>query len=151
MSIETELDSQLKDAMRAKDKPLIACIRQVRSKMQEKTNALDFTGEVNDALYVQVIGSYVKSINKAIVEMAAAGERTEELRDQYQAEVDFLQKYLPTLLGEAQTKSLVDATIASIGITDPKQSGRVMGVIMGKHKGEVDPALVKRLVAAAFA
>ena len=37
-------------------------------------------------------------------------------------------------------------TIVRMGVSDPKQSGRVMGDIMKAHKGKFDPSAVKRIV-----
>ena len=146
MSISLRLSEDLKNAMRSKDQDRTACIRQVRSKIQEAVNAPNFDGEVDDAFHVQVIGAYVKSLSKAIKELEAAGERSQALRDRYAAEIDYLQVYLPKLLGEEETAALVRQAIADLGVTDPKQAGRVMGVIMKAHRDDVDAALVRRLV-----
>ncbi len=144
MSIEAQLDGALKDAMRAKDADRVACIRQVRSKVQEAMNAPDFKGPSDDAFYQRIIASYVKSLEKSMVELAQGGERSKPLRDKYEAEVTYLKAYLPKQLSEAETKALVDKTIASLG-AGPGQAGKVMGAIMKDHKGQVDSALVKRL------
>ena len=146
MSIEAKLDAELKDAMRARDSDRLGCIRSVRAKVQEVVNTKDFKGAVDDALYVKVINSYVKSLQKAIDEMRGAGP----VVDKYRAEIVYLQPYLPQLLDEAATAELVKKTIAALGVTDPKQSGKVMGAIMKEHKDEVDAAVVKRLVGEAL-
>ena len=65
MSIEADLDSSLKQAMRDRDQSLLGCIRQVRAKIQEEVNAKGFSGRVDDALYQRVIGAYVKGTEAA--------------------------------------------------------------------------------------
>lgn len=145
MSIEQQLGEALKDAMRAKDKSLIACIRQVRSKVQEAVNAKGFSGEVDDALYQNTIGAYIKSLKKGIEELEAAGSRSEELRTSYAAEIAYLEQFLPQLKSEEETRELVRAAIAQGGVTDVKQVGKVMGLVMKEHKGEVDAGLVRAL------
>lgn len=151
MSIEAKLDEELKKAMRAKDAALVACIRQLRSKMQETVNAPGFSGAVDDALYQKVIASYVKSLEKGISELEAAGERGQALRDKYRAEIRYLQPYLPSLKSEDETRAIVAATVARLSASGSKQVGAVVGAIMKEHKGSVDPALVRRLVEAALA
>ena len=143
MSIGLQLGEDLKNAMRAKDKALMACIRQVRAKVQEAVNAEGFAGEINDALYVANITSYVKSLRKGIQELAAAGERSQSLRDSYAAEIAYLDKFLPALLDEAKTEALVRDTIAELGITAKSDVGRLMGAIMKKHRDKVDPQRVR--------
>jgi uncharacterized protein YqeY len=145
MTIEAELTDALKDAMRAKDKALIACIRQVKSKIQEAVNAKGFKGEVDDALYQNTIGTYIKSLKKGIEELEAAGPRSDELRASYAAEIAYLDKFLPQLKSEAETRELVKAAIAQGAVTDIKQIGKVMGLVMKDHKGQVDAGLVRTL------
>lgn len=146
MSLEDQLTTDLKEAMRRKDADVVACIRQIRSKVQEAKTAKGFSGEIDDELYRSVIRAYVKSLRKAIEEFAAAGERAQELRTRYEAELSYLDKYMPRQLGEHETRDLVRKTIEELGVTDPKQSGRVMGAIMKAHKGQVDASLARRLV-----
>ena len=146
MSIETQLDEALKAAMRSKDADRVACIRQVRAKVGEAKVAKGFDGKVDDALHQRIIGSYVKSLQKAGEELGAAGDRGEELRRKYAAEVAYLEQFLPKLLGEAETRELVVRAIAESGVDDLKQSGKVMGAIMKTHRQQVDAGLVRRLV-----
>ena len=145
MSIIATLDEHLKTAMRARQADRVACIRQIRSKVQEAQNVSSFAGEVNDALYQQVIGSYIKSLDKAIGEMAQGGERSLPIVASYRAEIAYLQQFLPKLLDEASTRPLVAQAIAALSAKDAKEVGRVMGSVLKSHKGEVDPQLVKRL------
>jgi uncharacterized protein YqeY len=149
MSIEKKLDDDLKSAMRARNQELTACIRQLRSKVQEAQNAPGFAGPSDDAFYQKVITSYAKSLEKGISELEQAGERGKPLRDKYRAEIDYLGQYLPKLLGEDQTRALVTEAVAKLG--GARNVGAVVGAIMKEHKGDVDPALVRKLVEAALA
>lgn len=145
MSIQQKLDDALKTAMRAKETDTVACIRQLKSKVQEATNQPGFKGPVDDALYQQVIGSYAKSLEKGIAEFASAGERGAALVARYKSEIAYLAQYLPKLLGEAETKELVKKALKDLNITDPKQSGKVLGALMKTHRGLIDPGLAKQL------
>jgi uncharacterized protein YqeY len=145
-AIATRLDEDLKAAMRAKDQPKVAAIRQLRSKVQEAMNAPDFKGPADDALYQKIITSYSRMLEKGIADLESAGERGNALRDSYRAEIVYFQQFLPKLLGPAETKAIVQKTIETLGVKEPKDIGRVVGTIMKEHKGEVDPGLVKSLV-----
>lgn len=146
MSIERSLEEDLKGAMRAKDATTVACIRAVKTKVKETTTAKGFSGEVDEALYRRVITAYVKQLRNALPELEAAGERGREIRESYLKEISYLERYLPTLLGEAETRALVEKVIADLGVSDPKRAGQVMGAVMKQHRESVDPALVKRFV-----
>jgi uncharacterized protein YqeY len=150
MNIEAQLSQALKDAMRARDQHLVACIRQVKAKMQERVNAKGFKGEVDDALYQQVIGSYIKSLKKGIEELEAAGERGAQLRAKYESEIVYLEGFLPAMKSEEETRDLVDKAIASLGISEAKEIGKLIGVIMKEHHGAVDATVVRRLAESAL-
>jgi uncharacterized protein YqeY len=143
MSLLDQLNEEMKTAMRAKNPQVVSCIRQVKAKVTDATKAKGFKGEVDDALVTDVISSYCKQLEKGITELGEAGS---ELAAQYQAEIDYLRKYLPELLGEDETRVIVKAAMTAHGVTDPKQSGRLMGVIMKDHKGKIDPGLTRRIV-----
>lgn len=146
MTIEDELTTQLKAAMKSKDTETLQAIRQLKSKVQEAVNDPKFTGEVDDDLYRRVIQSYVGSLRKGIVELEAGGERSIELRQRYQREIDLFATWLPQLAGEDETRQLVETALDELGVRDPKQSGRVMGHLMKNHRGRLDAGLTRRLV-----
>lgn len=151
MSIQQQLDDALKAAMRAKQADTVACIRQLKSKVQEATNHPDFVGPVDDALYQQVISSYAKSLEKGITEFASAGERGAALVARYKNEIAYLAQYLPQKLGRDDTQKLVEKALKDLNITDPKQSGKVLGALAKTHHGLVDLALAKQIAEALLA
>jgi uncharacterized protein YqeY len=62
-------------------------------------------------------------------------------------EVEYLSKWLPEKLGEEETRSLVSAAIADLGVDgDEKAAGRVIGELMKTHGKDLDGGLVNRLV-----
>ena len=146
MSIDEQLTAEMKDGMRNKDKDPVACIRQVKAKLQEAVNAPNFNEPVDDALLQKVIGTYCKSMQKGIDELASAGDRSRELRDKYQTEITYLSQFLPKKLSLEETRALVQQIVAKTGAKDPKDSGRVMGVLMKEHRDSVDAGMAKTIV-----
>lgn len=144
--IAKRLDEDMKNAMRAKDQPKVACVRQLRSKAQEAQNAPDFKGPADDAFYQKIITSYVRMLDKGIADLGAAGERGAPLIASYKAEIDYLSQFLPRMLSADATATLVKDTVAALGAKEAKDVGRVIGAIMKDHKGQVDPALARKLV-----
>ena len=141
------LQDQLVAALKGHEAERASCIRQVKARLQEATNAPNFAGEVDDALVVRVIGSYVKSLEKSIVELRAAGDKGANLVAKYSRETAYLAQFLPKLLDAAATSALVKEALATLGVTDPKQGGRVMGTILKAHRGQVDTQLLKQALA----
>jgi hypothetical protein len=70
------------------------------------------------------------------------------MAEQLGFEVEYLGRWIPKMLDEGATLELVKGAIAELAATDPKEAGQVVGFLMKSHKGEVDGALVNRLVRA---
>lgn len=147
MTIQEELTTELRDAMKAKDGPRRDVIRQVQTEVATARSQPDFAGEVDDAFYQKIIASYVKKMDKSREEYAAMGERGEEMADKLAFEVEYLARWLPQKLDEDATRRLVSETIAELGVDgDEKAAGRVTGQLMKTHGSELDGGLVNRLV-----
>lgn len=145
MSIERELDQELKDALRARDKLRLDVIRQIRTEVTKAATEPGAAGEDSEARHTRIIAAYVKKMEKARAEYETYGERGADLRDKLAFEIDYLQRWLPETASEEDVARIVDETIAMIGADDPKQAGRVIGTIMKEHVG-LDGTVVNRLV-----
>ncbi|MGD2051361.1 MAG: GatB/YqeY domain-containing protein [Acidimicrobiia bacterium] len=145
MTVRDELTHELKDAMKAGDRPRVNAIRQVQTEVSVAKSAPGFTGEVDDDLYLSTIASYVKKMTKAKREFEGAGERGEAQAAKLAFEIDYLSRWLPATLGEDETRVLVRSAIDELGASDPKMVGRVIGHVM-KSGAAVDGGLVNRLV-----
>ena len=147
MTIQEQLTTELRDAMKAKDAPRRDVIRQVQTEAATARSQPDFTGEVDDAFYEKVIASYVKKMDKSREEYATLGERGEEMADKLAYEVEYLSRWLPSKLDEEATRRLVTEAIAELGVAgDEKAAGRVTGHLMKSHGPDLDGGLVNRLV-----
>ena len=143
MSIQEQLESQLKQAMRARDQGSLDVIRMVRSRVMEARTAKGFSGEVDDALHLDVIARYAKQLKKALPDYEAQGERGHETVEKYRAELEFLAQYLPKKLSAEETRLLVSRLIEELGLTSQSELGRMMGAVMKGHKDSVDAGLVR--------
>ena len=92
-----------------------------------------------------MIGAYRKQLQKALVEYEKAGDRGAQQAAQLRFEIAFCERYLPQTMDEAALRALVQERIATLGINDAKQVGRLMGDVMKSHKGQVEAADVKRV------
>ena len=146
MSIETQLQDLLKEAMRAKDGRTADCVRMIKTKHMERRTAAGFKGALDDALWLDVIAAYQKQLRKAREEYAGLGERGAEKLPQLDFEIELCARFLPKLASEDEVRAAVKEAIARLGVSDPKQAGKVLGDIMKTQKGKFDPAMVKRLI-----
>ena len=137
MSIQEEIDADLKEAMRSKDAERLSVLRMVKSALTnaaiEKRGA---TAGLNDFEAVGVIRKQVKQRLDSI-ESFEKGRRP-ELAAKEKDEVKILEEYLPAQMSAAQVTHAVQETIASMGATGKAQMGAVMKVVQAKTAGAVD-------------
>jgi uncharacterized protein YqeY len=146
MSIEAQITELLKEAMRSKDSRTADCIRMIKTKHMERRTAAGFKGPLDDSLWLDVITAYQKQLRKTREEYVAVGERGADALPQIDFEIAFCARFLPKAASDDEVRAAVRETLARLGASDPKQSGRVMGEIMKANKGKFDPSAVKRIV-----
>lgn len=137
MDLSQKLDSDLKDAMRAKDAVRLGVLRMLKSALKyatiEKTSA---EGELDEAEATQVVRKQVKQRQDSI-ESFAQGGRT-ELAEKEKAEIEILTAYLPAAMDPAELTRLVQETIAEVGATSKAQLGAVMKALGPQVAGRAD-------------
>jgi uncharacterized protein YqeY len=145
MGIEQRLNETLTEAMKGHDTRTASVVRMIKTKLMERRTAKGFSGAVDDALVQDVIGAYRKQLQKALAEFDKIGERGAAQAADLRFELEFCDRYLPQRLDEDAVRTLVRERLATLGITDPKQAGRLVGEIMKTHKGLVEASDVKRI------
>lgn len=91
-----------------------------------------------------VLRRAAKQRRESIDEYTRAGR--EELAEQERAELAIVETYLPATLSEEETEAIVDEAISQTGASTASDRGKVMGVIMGRHRSVVDGKLVNEIV-----
>jgi len=147
MPIHDELVEELKDAMRAKDKRRLDVIRQVETEASRARAEKGYEGDPHaDELYVSVISSYIKKMEKAHEEYVELGDRGAEQAEKLAFEIDYLSEWAPKTLSEDETREVVRVAIMELKADDPKQMGQVIGHIMKNGPGGLDGKLVSQFV-----
>jgi len=140
MAIVDDVTQQMKDAMRAKDKVRLGALRGMRSAFIEAMKA-DGSDSLADDKAITILRRLEKQRRESI-DAFVKGDRP-ELAEQERAELAVIDAFLPSLADEATTTEWVKAAIDKSGASGPGDMGRVMGAIMGAHKGDVDGKLAK--------
>ena len=145
MALPQDLDETLKTAIKDKDTRTANVVRMLKTRLTERTTAKGFGGQVDDALVVDVIGAYRKQLQKALAEYEKLGDRGAGQAAELRFEIEFCERFLPKGMDDAALRALVAERVKALGITDAKQSGRLVGDVMKTHKGQVEAADVKRV------
>jgi uncharacterized protein YqeY len=137
MTLEQRIDSDLKEAMRAKDAVKLSVLRMLKSALKysaiEKAGA---EGKLDKTEAMQVIRKQVKQRQDSIESFEKGGRA--ELAEKEKTELALLGAYLPQAMAPEELTKIVRDTIAEVGATSKAQMGVVMKALQAKVAGRVD-------------
>jgi len=137
MALEERVDTDLKDAMRAKDATKRGVLRMLKSAL--KYAAIEKSGaeaELNDAEAAQVVRKQAKQRQDSIESFEKGGRA--ELAAKEKEELSILQAYLPQAMSADELAKVARDTIAEVGATSRAQMGAVMKALQEKVAGRAD-------------
>ena len=137
MNIQERIDSDLKEAMRARDTAKLGVLRMLKSAL--KYAAIAKSGaeaELSDAEAAQVIRKQVKQRQDSIESFEKGGRA--ELANKEKEELSILNAYLPQAMSADELEKTVREAIAEVGATSKAQMGAVMKAVQAKVAGRVD-------------
>ncbi|MGB9664680.1 MAG: GatB/YqeY domain-containing protein [Ignavibacteria bacterium] len=143
--IKEKINELMKEAMKSGDKVKLETLRSIRAAFIE----FDKSGsgkELNEEEEIKIINSLVKK-RKESIEIFEKANRI-DLAEKEKQELEILQSFLPAQLTEEEISKKLDEIIQQLGVKDPKDFGKVMGVAMKEFKGRADGKLVQTLVKA---
>ncbi len=147
MSMEQQIQQDIKAAMLAKEKTRLESLRAIKAAILLAKTA-DGSESIADEAVVKIIQKLVKQ-RKETAEIYKQQNR-EELAAQELAEAAAMEVYLPKQLSEAEIEEELKKIIAQVGATGPQDMGKVMGTatkaLAGKAEGRIISALVKKLL-----
>jgi uncharacterized protein YqeY len=139
--LKQKLGEDVKAAMKAGNALERDTLRLLQADIQKREVALG--RDLSPEEQLDACAKAVKTRQESIEQFDKAGRK--DLADKERAESAVLQRYLPKVMDEAQTRALVQALIAELKLTAKKDVGVLMKAVMAKHKGEVDGKLVQKI------
>jgi uncharacterized protein YqeY len=137
MTLQQRVDSDLKEAMRAKDATKLGVLRMLKSALKYAAIAKsDAEAELSDTEAVQVIRKQAKQRQDSIESFEKGGRA--ELADKEKEELAILNGYLPQGMSPDELTKIVRETIAELGATSRAQMGTVMKALQVKADGRAD-------------
>jgi uncharacterized protein YqeY len=137
MTLQERLDSDLKEAMRARDATKLSVLRMLKSALNYAAIAKSGTeAELSDAEAAQVVRKQVKQRQDSIESFEKGGRA--ELAAKEKEELSILHAYLPQAMSADELAVAVRETIAEVGATSKAQMGAVMKALQVKVAGRAD-------------
>ena len=137
MTLQSQVDNDIKEAMRARETVRLNALRLLKSAM--KNAAIEKGGAetmLDDAEASAVIRRQIKQRHDAIEGFEKGGRL--ELAAAERAEIEVLSAYLPAALSPDEVTALAREAIAEAGATSKQQMGAVMKIATAKAAGRAD-------------
>lgn len=147
MPLETTINEDLKNAMKAKDQAALRGIRAIKSAilLYNTSGAADALNEEREIALLQKL---IKQRQDSLDIYEKQGR--EDLASVEREEIAVIMRYLPKQLSENELRTAVSGIISRTGATTMKDMGRVMAEaskeLAGKADGKTISAVVKELL-----
>jgi uncharacterized protein YqeY len=142
--IKLQIDTEVKNAMRARDKQRLGVLRLTMSEL--KKIEVDERIELDDQRVLAILDKMSKQRKDSLSQYTSAGR--DDLAAQESFELEVLKEFMPEQLSAAELKALVDAAITETGATSLRDMGKVMGILKPQVQGRADMGDVGSLVKA---
>ncbi len=146
MSLKTQLNEDMKTAMKAKDQLSLSTIRLINAAV--KQYEVDERIEADDEKVIAILTKMVKQ-RKDSAKIYAEADRY-DLAQKEIDEIEVLNRYLPQMMSEEEIKTAVDTVITMTGATGMADMGKVMGVLKTQLAGKPDMGEVNKILKAAL-
>jgi uncharacterized protein YqeY len=141
MSLSDQITEDLKEAIKARDKLRISCIRMLKSGI--KNRQVEKGETLEDKEILSLIGSMVRKAQEAAKEFRK-GER-EDLAGKEEAEIRILSGYLPQQLEPDEIEKILKDIISDLSASSLKDIGKVMKTAMARMAGRAQGAEVNNI------
>jgi uncharacterized protein YqeY len=146
MDLKATLQSDLKDAMRAREETRKSTIRMALTAI--KLAEVDKIGQLDEAESLAIIQKEIKSRREAIADAERANRP--ELIPQAEEEIKVLQNYLPAALSPEELEKMAKTAITEAGATSIKDMRQVMAILLprlqARATGDQASAAVRKLL-----
>ncbi|MBU2926265.1 GatB/YqeY domain-containing protein [Colwellia sp. 4_MG-2023] len=146
MLLLTQLQDEMKNAMRAQDKLRLGVIRMAISAVKQAK--IDHNTEATDENVIAVLTKMVKQ-RKESIKMFTDGGR-DELAVKEAEEVSALEFFLPQPLTNAEINDLINQAITDTGAASMADMGKVMATLKPLMQGRADMGVVSGQIKAAL-
>lgn len=140
--LKDTISSDLREAMRAKDRSRLSALRMIQSAIIEQDKSGE--GAATEEDIIAILQKQAKKRRESIEQFEDAGR--DDLVEKEKAELEVVEGYLPAQASDDEIRGVVQEVIESVDATSKQDIGRVMGPSMGQLKGKADGNRVRALV-----
>lgn len=141
--LKEKISKDFIEALKARDERKLSALRLLRTEIKKR----EVSGQKRELLEAEVletISTLVKQRRESI-RLFREGQR-QDLVEKEEAELQFLQAYLPQPLTQSAIEELIDPILLETQATGMKDQGKVMKAVMAKISGRAEGKVVSEIV-----
>ena len=146
MSLQVDIMTAMKAAMKSKDQNALAALRAVKAEILLAQTSTGSKEEISEEEEIKILSKMVKQRRDSAA--IFLDQDRKDLADSELAQVDILSEFLPAQLSEEKITAEVMKTIAAINAEGMKDMGKVMGIVSKKLAGQADGKTISNIVKA---
>ena len=142
MTLKTQIQDDVKSAMRARDQKRLTALRLITAAI--KQIEVDKRIEVDDRIVLAILDKMVKQRRESLEQYESAGR--DDLAAQETFELELIAVYLPEALSDEEVAALIKQAVADTGASSIRDMGAVMNQLRGELQGRADMKAVSSAV-----
>lgn len=148
MSLELNINNDIKTAMLAKDEVALRSLRAIKAAILLVKTSENAKASLTEDDEIKLVQKLVKQRKDSLAIFEK--QNRPDLAQKEKEEIAVMEKYLPAQLSAEELKEVIAKIIAATGATSPADMGKVMGAaskqLAGKADGKTISAVVKELL-----
>jgi uncharacterized protein YqeY len=142
LTLITQIQNHVKDAMKAGDRLKLTTLRMLVAAIKQKE--IDTRSDLSDDDIISIIEKQMQQRLEAAEQYEAAGRN--ELFEKESQEAEILKAYLPEKMGEEEVKGMIEKIISEMGEISMKEMGNVMSALKDQAGSKIDMKLASQMV-----
>ena len=142
MTLITQIQNHVKDAMKAGNRLKLSTLRMLVAAIKQKE--IDTRSDLSDDDIISIIEKQMQQRLEAAEQYEAAGRN--ELFEKESQEAEILKAYLPEKMGEEEVKEMIEKIISEMGGISMKEMGNVMSALKDHAGSKIDMKLASQMV-----
>ena len=144
MSLKQQIDSDIKNAMKAKNKEELQALRSIKSMILMAESEKGAEDDLSEDAEMKLLMKAAKQRKESAETYKENGR--DELADAELVELKVIDRYLPKQMSEEELKAKLEEIIAKVGASGPQDMGKVMGVATKELAGKADGKMISQQV-----
>ena len=142
MTLLTQIQVQVKDAMKARDKLKLSTLRMLVAAIKQKE--IDTRTELSDDEVISIIEKQVQQRLESAEQYKSAGRN--ELFEKESQEAEILTTYLPEKMSEEEVAEMIEKIMSDMGEVTMKEMGNLMATLKNQAGSKIDMKLASQMV-----